>query len=37
LTDALDVTPEFLRSKHGDAGVYLLLAFICWVDVIDAK
>lgn len=20
LTDALDITPEFLRTKHGDAG-----------------
>ena len=23
LTDALDVTPEFLRSKHGDAGTVI--------------
>lgn len=26
LTDALDITPEFLRTKHGDEGqVYVLL------------
>lgn len=24
LTDALDVTPEFLRTKQGDAGIYYL-------------
>jgi len=33
LTDALDVTPEFLRSKHGDAGAFLLLTCISRVDL----
>ena len=25
MPDALDVTPEFLRSKHGDAGTFAFL------------
>jgi len=35
LADALDVTPELLRSKHGDAGAYLPLVFISCVEIID--
>jgi aromatic-L-amino-acid/L-tryptophan decarboxylase len=34
LTDALAVTPEFLRSKQGDAGAFLSLLSVSCIDIV---